>query len=90
VSGRTHLHLLPDGRHGATDVLVLYAILEEYGLLLSQLSPNSLLALAIFWFVCEAFVGVHPLVALFRHHYNVRLESGGAMTGRFTFRLHNG
>jgi hypothetical protein len=59
-------------------------------LLLSQLIPNSLLALAIFQFVCEAFVRVHTLVALFRHHYNMRLESGGAMTGRFTFRLHNG
>jgi hypothetical protein len=34
-------------------------------------------------------MGVHPLAALFRHYYNVRLESGGAMTGGFTSRLHD-
>jgi hypothetical protein len=45
----------------------LCAILEEYGLLLSQLHPNSLLALSIFQYLCEAFVGVNPSVALFRH-----------------------
>jgi hypothetical protein len=37
--------------------LFLRAILEEYGLLLSQLHPNSLLALSIFQFLYEAFMG---------------------------------
>jgi hypothetical protein len=68
----------------------LRAILEEYGLLLLQLHPNSLLTLAIFQFLCEAFMGGHPLVALFRHYYNVRLESGSAMAGGFTFHLRDG
>jgi hypothetical protein len=68
----------------------LRAILEEYGLLLLQLHPNSLLALAIFQFLFEAFVGVLLLVALFCHYYNVRLESDGAMAGGFTFRLRDG
>jgi hypothetical protein len=68
----------------------LRAILEEYGLLLLQLHPNSLLALAIFQFLFESFVGVHPSIALFCHYYNLRLESGGAMSGRFTFCLHDG
>jgi hypothetical protein len=68
----------------------LHAILEEYGLLLSQLHPNSLLALAIFHFLCKAFVGVHSSVALFCHYYNVRLESGSAMADGFTFRLRDG
>jgi hypothetical protein len=68
----------------------LRAILEEYGLLLSQLHPNSLLALSIFQYLCEAFVGVHPSVALFHHYYKMRLESGGAMSGGFTFRLRDG
>jgi hypothetical protein len=68
----------------------LHAILEEYGQLLLQLHANSLLALAIFLFLYEAFVGVHPSVALFRHYYNVRLESSGAMAGRFTFCLRDG
>jgi hypothetical protein len=70
--------------------LFLCAMLEEYVLLLSQLHPNSLFTLAIFQFLCEAFVGVHPSVALFRHYYNVRLESRGAMSGGFTFRLCDG
>jgi hypothetical protein len=68
----------------------LRAILVEYGLLLSQLHPNSLRTLAIFQFLCEAFVGVHPWVALFRHYYNVRLESSSAMAGGFTFRIRDG
>jgi hypothetical protein len=68
----------------------LCAVLEEYGLLLWQLHPHSLLALAIFQFLYEAFVGVHPSVALFRYYYNVRMESRGAMSGGFTFRLYDG
>jgi hypothetical protein len=70
--------------------LFLYAVLEEYGQLLSQLHPNSLLALAIFQYLYEAFVGVHPSAALFRHYYNMRFESGGAMAGWFTFPLCDG
>jgi hypothetical protein len=68
----------------------LCAILEEYELLLSQLHPNSLSALSIFQYIHEAFVGVHPSVARFRHYYNVRLEFRGAMSGGFTFRLRDG
>jgi hypothetical protein len=43
------------------------------------------MALSIFQYLCEAFVGVHPSVALFRHYYNARLEYGGAMYGGFPF-----
>jgi hypothetical protein len=68
----------------------LRAVLEDYGLLLLQLHPNSLLALAIFQFLFESFVGVHPSVALFCHYYNPRLESRGAMSGGFTFCLRDG
>jgi hypothetical protein len=39
--------------------LFLRTDLEEYGLLLSQLHPNSLLPLAIFQFLYKAFVEVH-------------------------------
>jgi hypothetical protein len=35
-------------------------------------------------------VGVHSSPKISRHHYNVRLESRGAMSGWFTFRLHDG
>jgi hypothetical protein len=68
----------------------LRAVLEEYGLMLSQLHSNSLLALAIYQYICEAFIGVHPSAPLFHHYYNARLESNGAMAGGFTFRLHDG
>jgi hypothetical protein len=44
----------------------------------------------IFQFVCEAFVGVHPFVALFCNYYNMRLDSSGTMTIGFTLRLHDG
>jgi hypothetical protein len=71
--------------------LSLRAILEEYGVLLSQLYRNSLLALAIFQYICEAFMGLHPSVPLFCYYYNARFkESSGAMTNVFTFHLHDG
>jgi hypothetical protein len=35
-------------------------------------------------------MGVHPSVVLFRHYYNVRLESRGGMSGGFTFHLRDG
>jgi hypothetical protein len=54
--------------------LSLRAILEEYGVLLSQLYRNSLLALAIFQYICEAFMGLHPSVPLFCYYYNARFK----------------
>jgi hypothetical protein len=46
-----------------------------------------MLALEIFQFLCEDFVGVLPLVPLFRHYFVPRVELGEAISGGVTFRL---
>ena len=46
-----------------------YAILRHYGLHALHLHPNSILLMSIFAFYCEAFVGVMPSIALFRHFF---------------------
>ena len=67
----------------------LVAVLADYGLLLAHLHPNAVLLLAIFQYLCETFVGIHPNVALFRHYYYPRVE-GEALSGSITFRLWDG
>ncbi|KAE8799932.1 hypothetical protein D1007_24629 [Hordeum vulgare] len=49
-------------------------ILNHYGIQALHLQPNSVLLLSVFTFYCEAFVGVRPLVALFRHFFSLRLR----------------
>ena len=61
--------------------LFLSVVLEEYGLCLAQLHPNAVLTLAIFQHLCEAFVGVMTSVALFRHFFTPRVETGGLIFG---------
>jgi hypothetical protein len=50
-----------------------------YSVVLEHLHPNALLTLAIFQYLCEAFVGVHPSVALFRVFFEVCLNAGSAI-----------
>jgi hypothetical protein len=57
-------------------------------MVLAHLHPNALLTLAIFQYLCEAFVGVLPLVALFRVSFEARLDAGGAISGCLSFLLH--
>jgi nitrate reductase NapE component len=45
--------------------LFLHAALSTYSMVLVHLHPNALITLAIFQYLCEAFVGVHSLVVLF-------------------------
>ena len=45
------------------------AILEAFGLHMLHLHPNAVMILASFKYACEAFVGVMPSVALFRHYF---------------------
>jgi hypothetical protein len=59
--------------------LFLHATLSTYGTVLVHLHPNALLTLAIFQYLCEAFVGVRPLVALFRVFFEASLDTGGAI-----------
>jgi hypothetical protein len=65
----------------------LKAILASYHLQLAQLHPNAVLALEIFQFLCEDFVGVLPSVPVFRHYFVPRVELGEAISGGVIFRL---
>jgi hypothetical protein len=52
-----------------------FAILSYYQIQALHLQPNSILLLSIFAFYCEAFVGVVPSVALFRHFFSLRFST---------------
>jgi hypothetical protein len=67
--------------------LFLHAMRTTYEVVLAHLHPNSLLALAIFQHFCEAYIGVHPSVALFRVFYDAHLDDSGAISGSLIFRL---
>jgi hypothetical protein len=67
--------------------LFLHVALSTYGVVLAHLDPNALLTLAIFQYLCEAFVGVRPLVALFRIFFKAHLDAGGAISGCLSFCL---
>ena len=47
-------------------------VLDTFGVQLAHLSPISVVTLAIFAHFCEIFVGVPPLVTLFRHFFVLR------------------
>jgi hypothetical protein len=49
------------------------AILEHYQVSVLHLHPNSITILAIFTFLCEAFVGISPSFSLFRSYYSLHL-----------------
>jgi len=66
------------------------AVMESYGIHLTQLHPNALMLLSIFAHLCEAFVGVMPSVALFRHYFIPRIDAKKPISGGVTFRLRNG
>ena len=51
------------------------AILEHYHIHVLHLQPDSVTLLAIFAFACEAFLGVAPSVALFRHFFSLRISA---------------
>ena len=61
------------------------AILESYELKLLNLTPGAILDLTLFAYACEAFVGVAPFVALFRHDFYARVCKKGWMGGGVTF-----
>ena len=39
----------------------------------------------VFGFYCEAFVGVRPSVALFRHFFSLRFSTGALLSGCVSF-----
>ena len=62
-----------------------HAMMASYGLRLAQLHPNAVLGFSIFQYFCETFVGVHPSVALFRHYFYPRVETGDHVSGAVSF-----
>ena len=60
-------------------------ILRAYGLKHLHLTPGAVLDLSIFAYACEAFVGVEPSVALFRHFFYPRIGKDGWLGGGVTF-----
>ena len=60
-------------------------ILRAYQLKLLHLMPGAILDLAVFAHTCEAFVGVMPSVALFRHFFYPRIGGQGWMGSSVTF-----
>jgi hypothetical protein len=67
--------------------LFLHAAMSMCGAVQAHLHPNALLTLAIFQYLCEAFVGVRPSVSLFRVFFEARLDAGGAISGCLSFHL---
>jgi hypothetical protein len=63
-------------------------VLTEYGILLVDLHPNSVLLLAIFQHLCETFVDIQPLIALFRHFFYPCIEAR-MLAGSVAFWLHD-
>ncbi|KAK1678003.1 hypothetical protein QYE76_038851 [Lolium multiflorum] len=53
----------------------LRGLLFVYGLLLHQLTPNSILHISIFITLCECFLGTHPNWALWKRIFLVRRNS---------------
>ena len=47
-------------------------LLHFYGIELVHLNPNSILQIAAFIHLCEAFLGIEPHFALFRHLFALR------------------
>jgi hypothetical protein len=48
------------------------AILETYGIQAIHLHPKSVTLLAVFTYACEAWIGIKPSVAYFRHLFSLR------------------
>jgi hypothetical protein len=62
------------------------AVLDFYGIKVNDLTPNSILMLSTFVYLCEAFVGVAPTVTLWRHFFVLRAARGKArIFGGFSF-----
>ncbi|KAE8767188.1 hypothetical protein D1007_61493 [Hordeum vulgare] len=61
------------------------AIPNHYGIHALHLQANSILILSVFAFYCEAFVGVQPSVALFRHFFSLRIHDGAQRSACVSF-----
>jgi hypothetical protein len=63
----------------------LLAILEMYGIQAIHLHPRSVALLAVFAYTCEAWIGIKPSVAYFRHLFTLRPSGLNESSGYVCF-----
>jgi hypothetical protein len=63
----------------------LLAILETYGIQAIHLHPKSIALLAVFAYACEAWIGIKPSVAYFRHLFSLRSSGLNQSSGCVSF-----
>jgi hypothetical protein len=61
------------------------AILETYGIQAIHLHLKSITLLAVFAYTCEAWIGIKPLVAYFRHLFSLRSSGLNQSSGCVSF-----
>ena len=61
------------------------AVLSHYQIYMMHLGPKSITLLSVFAFVCEAMMGILPLVALLRHFFSLRLVDQETLRCRVSF-----
>jgi hypothetical protein len=63
----------------------LLVILETYGIQAIHLHPKSVTLLVVFAYVCEAWIGIKPSVAYFRHLFSLRSSGLNQSSGCVSF-----
>jgi hypothetical protein len=63
----------------------LLAILETYGIQEIHLHPKSVALLAVFAYACEAWIGIKPSMAYFRHLFSLRSSGLNQSSGCVSF-----
>jgi hypothetical protein len=61
------------------------AILETYGIQAIYLHPKSVTLLAVLAYACEAWIGIKPSVAYFRHLFSLRSSGQNQSSGYVSF-----
>jgi hypothetical protein len=61
------------------------AILETYRIQAIHLHPKSITLLAVFAYACEAWIGIKPSVAYFRHLFSLRSSGLNQSSGCVSF-----
>jgi hypothetical protein len=61
------------------------AILETYGIQAIHLHPKSITLLAVFAYACEAWIGIKPSVAYFRHLFSLQSSGLNQSSGCVSF-----
>ena len=52
----------------------LHGLIDHYGISLCNLSPNSILHVAVFINLCEAYLGILPHFDLFHHFFCLKMR----------------